>query len=185
MRIFAVYRLSRFSEAAFSGGGWKSVYKIHNSRRIFRRVQRYGRPVHDAANQRGVHRLLPLLRGEPGEHVHVMQYDPRRPHAERYVHDAPADLEGKNVRPGGSRLRLLYAGLWAMTSTQWNLPCRTESPTRSTFSIPPRTPTIKSVGPREFRVDRRRGGSHDHPEGFERRESGKRVALVCFPEGLI
>jgi len=71
-----------------SGGGWKHVYKVHNPEEFF-----------DAYDQTG-YLCMTLQRGVDfqqyfrcyvigQEKVHVMPYDPRRPHAERYVLDGP------------------------------------------------------------------------------------------------
>ncbi len=68
----------------YSGGGWKHVYKVHSPEELF-----------DAYNQTGT-LCMTLQQGiEFDEYfrcyvigqkkVHIMHYDPRRPHAERYV----------------------------------------------------------------------------------------------------
>lgn len=77
----------------FDGGGWKDVYKLHNPDDFF-----------DKYNQTG--RLVMMLQEEiifedyfrcyciGGEHVRIMQYEPRNPHHLRYEHGkAPASQE--------------------------------------------------------------------------------------------
>lgn len=71
----------------YSGGGWKSVYKVHNREEFFE-------AYHDTADlcmtlQEGIEfddyfRCYVINQ----ERVHIMRYDPRRPHHERYVKDA-------------------------------------------------------------------------------------------------
>jgi hypothetical protein len=71
-----------------SGGGWKNVYKVHNPDEFFRAYDETGDLC--MTLQQGIEftdyfRCYVVGR----EKVHVMQYDPRRPHQERYVKDAP------------------------------------------------------------------------------------------------
>ncbi len=68
----------------FAGGGWKSVYKVHNIDDFFNK--------YSETNQ-----LVMMLQEEivfdeyfrcyclGGKHVHIMQYEPRNPHHLRYV----------------------------------------------------------------------------------------------------
>jgi hypothetical protein len=71
------------------GGGWRDVYKVDNPQEFFN--------AYDQSRdlcmtlQRGVNfneYFRCYVVGQ--EHVHIMPYDPRRPHAERYVLDPPA-----------------------------------------------------------------------------------------------
>jgi glutathione synthase/RimK-type ligase-like ATP-grasp enzyme len=69
----------------FSGGGWKSVYKIHSPEELFK--------AHSETGQ-----LVMMLQEEivfdayfrcyclGGKHVRIMEYEPRNPHHLRYVH---------------------------------------------------------------------------------------------------
>ena len=71
-----------------SGGGWKHVYKVHSPEELFAAYDRTGDLC--MTLQRGVEfqeYFRCYVVGQ--ERVHVMQYDPRRPHAERYVLDGP------------------------------------------------------------------------------------------------
>lgn len=70
----------------FEGGGWKSVYKVHNEEEFFRSHRETGQ-------------LVMLLQEEivyeeyyrcyciGGKYVHIMPYDPRNPHHLRYNAD--------------------------------------------------------------------------------------------------
>jgi hypothetical protein len=72
----------------YSGGGWKSVYKVHNPDEFFAAYNQTGQLC--MTLQHGVEFTEYFRCYVVGqENVHVMQYDPRRPHAERYVLDGP------------------------------------------------------------------------------------------------
>jgi glutathione synthase/RimK-type ligase-like ATP-grasp enzyme len=72
----------------FSGGGWKNVYKLRNPEELYEKHQETGT-------------LVMLLQEEitfdayfrcyciGGNEVHIMPYEPRNPHHERYVADFP------------------------------------------------------------------------------------------------
>ena len=71
----------------FDGGGWKDVYKVHNPDEFFAAYDK----TRDLCMtlQRGVEfkeYFRCYVVGQ--EHVHIMQYDPRAPHHERYVKNA-------------------------------------------------------------------------------------------------
>ena len=71
-----------------SGGGWKHVYKVHNAEEFFEAYDQTGDLC--MTLQHGVEfgeYFRCYVVGQ--EKVRVMQYDPRRPHAERYVLDGP------------------------------------------------------------------------------------------------
>jgi hypothetical protein len=74
-----------------SGGGWKSVYKVHNPEELFQAYDQTGdlcMTLQTAVDFDDYFRCYVVGRTK----VHVMRYDPRRPHAERYVLDgAPLD----------------------------------------------------------------------------------------------
>ncbi len=80
----------------YSGGGWKSVYKVDNPDEFFKAYDDTGdlcMTLQTGVNFKEYFRCYVV--GQ--EKVHIMQYDPRRPHAERYVRDPepvdPALLE--------------------------------------------------------------------------------------------
>ena len=70
------------------GGGWRDVYHVHNREEFFRAYDQsrdlcmmYQKAVNFAEYFRC------YVVGQ--KKVHVMPYDPRRPHAERYIQDPP------------------------------------------------------------------------------------------------
>src|ERR1700687_4067592 len=70
-----------------SGGGWKNVYKVHTPEELFRAYDETGdlcMTLQEAIEFTDYFRCYVI--GQ--EKVRVMQYDPRRPHHERYVKDA-------------------------------------------------------------------------------------------------
>jgi hypothetical protein len=72
----------------YSGGGWKSVYKVHNPDELFAAYDDSGDLC--MTLQQGIEFQEYFRCYVVGQRaVHIMQYDPRRPHAERYVLDGP------------------------------------------------------------------------------------------------
>jgi hypothetical protein len=72
----------------FSGGGWKHVYQVNSRDEFFRYYDSTGdlcMTLQAAVNFNEYFRCYVV--GQ--EKVHVMVYDPRRPHHERYVHNPP------------------------------------------------------------------------------------------------
>jgi hypothetical protein len=70
------------------GGGWRDVYRVHNREEFFRAYDQsrdlcmtYQKAVDFTEYFRC------YVVGQ--KQVHIMPYDPRRPHAERYLQDAP------------------------------------------------------------------------------------------------
>jgi glutathione synthase/RimK-type ligase-like ATP-grasp enzyme len=75
----------------FSGGGWKSVYKVNNREEFFHAYDQTGdlcMTLQTAVDFREYFRCYVV--GQ--EKVHIMQYDPRLPHAQRYIQNpGPVD----------------------------------------------------------------------------------------------
>ena len=72
----------------FSGGGWKNVYKVHSPEEFFTAYNETGdlcMTLQTSVEFTDYFRCYVVNQ----EKVHVMQYDPRRPHHERYVKDGP------------------------------------------------------------------------------------------------
>jgi hypothetical protein len=72
----------------FDGGGWRDVYQVNSPEELFAAYNRTGTlcmTLQAAVNFTEYYRCYVV--GQ--QHVHIMPYDPRAPHAERYVKDAP------------------------------------------------------------------------------------------------
>ena len=72
----------------FSGGGWKNVYKVHDPEEFFKAYDDTGQlcmTLQQSIEFEEYFRCYVV--GQ--EKVHVMPYNPRAPHAERYVRNAP------------------------------------------------------------------------------------------------
>ena len=124
----------------YSGGGWKSVYRVENPQEFFAAYQESGQTVMTLQEEivfDEYFRCYAIGR----KHVHIMRYDPRRPHHERYVKGGapidPAMLRARSHRLAQaderSGLRLLHARVRG---------ARRRSRTRSTSST--RRPTRPS-----------------------------------------
>jgi len=73
----------------FDGGGWKDVFQVRSAKELFVAYDQSGTlcmTLQKAVNFNEYFRCYVI--GQ--EKVHIMPYDPRRPHAERYVMDPPA-----------------------------------------------------------------------------------------------
>jgi hypothetical protein len=85
--IFDYIRFPAFLKP-YSGGGWKSVYKVDNPEELFEAYNQTGdlcMTLQRAVNFDDYFRCYVVGQKK----VHVMRYDPRRPHAHRYVLDGP------------------------------------------------------------------------------------------------
>jgi glutathione synthase/RimK-type ligase-like ATP-grasp enzyme len=71
------------------GGGWRNVYHIHSREEFFRAYDQSGDLC--MTYQKAVEFTEYFRCYVVGQKkVHIMPYDPRRPHADRYAQDAPA-----------------------------------------------------------------------------------------------
>jgi glutathione synthase/RimK-type ligase-like ATP-grasp enzyme len=73
----------------YAGGGWKSVYRVENPQEFFAAYAASGQNVMTLQEEivfEEYFRCYVIGRS----HVHAMRYDPRQPHARRYVQDGPA-----------------------------------------------------------------------------------------------
>ena len=92
----------------FSGGGWKSVYKIHNRDEFFRAYDETGDLC--MTLQRAVHfddYFRCYVVGQ--QKVHVMRYDPRQAHAHRYAANGPPVDPEMHARLNSDSLKLCRA----------------------------------------------------------------------------
>ncbi len=93
--IFAYVGFPAFLKP-FDGGGWRDVYKVDSPEELFAAYNETNdlcMTLQAAVNFTEYYRCYVV--GQ--EKVHIMQYDPRAPHADRYVKDpAPLDPEMKS-----------------------------------------------------------------------------------------
>jgi hypothetical protein len=90
------------------GGGWRDVFHVHNPDELFRAYDQSRdlcMTLQAAVNFKEYFRCYVV--GQ--EDVHIMPYDPRRPHAERYVLDPPEYPKGLLKRVEKDALTLCRA----------------------------------------------------------------------------
>lgn len=81
----------------YSGGGWKHVYKVHNPDELFHFYNQTGdlcMTLQASVEFDDYYRCYVV--GQ--KNVHIMRYDPKRPHAERYVKDGPPITDAMRER---------------------------------------------------------------------------------------
>jgi glutathione synthase/RimK-type ligase-like ATP-grasp enzyme len=92
----------------YSGGGWKSVYRVTNPDEFFAAYRDSGQHVMTLQEEiifDEYFRCYAIGR----KHVHVMRYDPRQPHANRYVKDGKLIDEALENRVRADCLKLVNA----------------------------------------------------------------------------
>jgi len=92
----------------FSGGGWKNVHHVHSPEEFFASYDQTGdlcMTLQQAIDFDEYFRCYVV--GQ--EKVHVMRYDPRQPHYNRYLKDAPPIDPKKHERIVGDALKLCRA----------------------------------------------------------------------------
>jgi len=72
----------------YSGGGWKSVYRVANPDEFFAAYRDSGQHVMTLQEEIVFTEYFRCY-AIGGKHVYIMRYDPRQPHADRYVRNAP------------------------------------------------------------------------------------------------
>ncbi|MGH9399954.1 MAG: ATP-grasp domain-containing protein [Thermoanaerobaculia bacterium] len=92
----------------YSGGGWKSVYRVTSPEGLFAAYKESGQNVMTLQEEivfTEYFRCYAIGR----KHVHIMRYDPRQPHADRYV-KSPTPIDPKMYeRVRGDCLKLVSA----------------------------------------------------------------------------
>ncbi len=72
----------------YSGGGWKSVYRVENPEEFFAAYAASGQHVMTLQEEIVFEEYFRCyVIGK--SHVHIMRYDPRKPHVNRYVRNSP------------------------------------------------------------------------------------------------
>ena len=92
----------------YSGGGWKNVYRVASPGEFFAAYEASGQNVMTLQEEivfEDYFRCYVIGR----KHVHLMRYDPRQPHANRYVKNAPPVEPALVERIRGDCLKLTEA----------------------------------------------------------------------------
>jgi hypothetical protein len=92
----------------YSGGGWKNVYRVTDADDFFRAYRESGQNVMTLQEEivfDEYFRCYAIGR----KHVHVMRYDPRQPHANRYVKEHKLIDEALESRVRSDCLKLVNA----------------------------------------------------------------------------
>jgi hypothetical protein len=89
----------------YAGGGWKSVYRVSGPDEFFAAYQASGQLVMTLQEEiRFEEYFRCYVIGQ--KYVHVMRYDPRQPHFQRYLRDAPPIDPALHARLHGDCLKL-------------------------------------------------------------------------------
>ncbi|HEV2176434.1 MAG TPA: hypothetical protein VGW33_04425 [Terriglobia bacterium] len=131
----------------FSGGGWKSVYKVHSPEELFAAYEQTGdlcMTLQEAIEFDEYFRCYAV--GQ--ERVWVMRYEPRNPHHERYVKN-PAPIEPAQYdRIVGDALKLCRALGYDLNTVEFAL--RGGIPYAIDFLNPAPDAEYQSVGAENF-----------------------------------
>ena len=131
----------------YDGGGWKNVYKIHSKEEFFERYNETGSLC--MTLQRGVdfedyYRCYVI--GQ--EKVHIMRYDPKAPHHERYVKGNPQPEPALRDRIVKDSLTLCRALGYDLNTVEFAV--EGGIPYAIVFMNPAPDADIASVGPENF-----------------------------------
>jgi glutathione synthase/RimK-type ligase-like ATP-grasp enzyme len=131
----------------YAGGGWKNVYRVASPDEFFAAYDQTGRHVMTLQEEivfEDYYRCYVIGR----EHVHIMRYDPRRAHFERYVRDAPPADPRLLERIRGDCLKLANALGYDFDTMEFAV--RGGVPYAIDFLNPAPDADVNSVGPANF-----------------------------------
>jgi len=131
----------------YAGGGWKNVYKVHSADEFFHFYNQTGDQC--MTLQRGVEfqeYFRCYVVGQ--EQVHVMQYDPRVPHHERYVKNPPPVGKALYDRVVKDALTLCRALGYDLNTVEFAV--ENGIPYAIDFMNPAPDADVNSVGPANF-----------------------------------
>ena len=130
-----------------SGGGWKNVYKVDNPQEFFAAYDETGdlcMTLQKAVNFREYFRCYVI--GQ--EKVRVMQYDPKQPHADRYVKNPLPVEPGLCARVVSDALKLCRALGYDLNTVEFAV--EDGVPYAIDFLNPAPDADVYSVGPENF-----------------------------------
>jgi hypothetical protein len=131
----------------FSGGGWKNVYKVDGPEEFFKAYDDTGdlcMTLQRAVNFQEYFRCYVV--GQ--EKVHLMAYDPRAPHHERYVKNPPPLAPKLAERVVGDALKLCRALGYDLNTVEFA--CQDGVPYAIDFLNPAPDADLHSVGQANF-----------------------------------
>ena len=131
----------------YSGGGWKSVYKVDDPHEFFRAYDETGdlcMTLQSAVNFTDYFRCYVVGQKK----VHVMRYDPRRPHAHRYVLNGPPIDPAMHSRMESDCLKLCRALGYDLNTVEFAV--EKGVPYAIDFLNPAPDADLYSVGPDNF-----------------------------------
>jgi len=131
----------------YDGGGWKHVYKVHTPEELFARYNETGSLC--MTLQRGVEfeeYFRCYVIGQ--EKVHIMRYDPKAPHHERYVKGNPQPAPSLRDRIVKDSLTLCRALGYDLNTVEFAV--EDGVPYAIDFMNPAPDADIHSVGPENF-----------------------------------
>jgi glutathione synthase/RimK-type ligase-like ATP-grasp enzyme len=131
----------------YDGGGWKHVYKVHTPEELFARYNETGSLC--MTLQRGVEfeeYFRCYVIGQ--EKVHIMRYDPKAPHHERYVKGNPQPEPALRDRIVKDSLTLCRALGYDLNTVEFAV--EDGVPYAIDFMNPAPDADINSVGPENF-----------------------------------
>jgi hypothetical protein len=131
----------------YSGGGWKSVYRVTNPDEFFSAYRESGQTVMTLQEEivfDQYFRCYAIGR----KHVHLMRYDPRSPHHERYVQNAPPIEPALEERLRGDCRKLMGALGYDFGTLEFAV--RSGIPYAIDFLNPAPDADVHSVGAQNF-----------------------------------
>jgi glutathione synthase/RimK-type ligase-like ATP-grasp enzyme len=131
----------------YSGGGWKSVYRVTNPQEFFEAYQDSGQNVmtlQEEIDFTEYFRCYAIGR----KYVHIMRYDPRQPHANRYVLGAPPIDPAMYQRVHDDCLKLMNALGYDFCTLEFAV--RDGIPYAIDFLNPAPDAAVESVGAENF-----------------------------------
>jgi glutathione synthase/RimK-type ligase-like ATP-grasp enzyme len=131
----------------YSGGGWKSVYRVTNPQEFFAAYQESGQNVMTLQEEivfDDYFRCYSIGR----QYVHIMRYDPRQPHVNRYVQGGPPIDPAMYERVRSDSLKLMNALGYDFCTLEFAV--RDGVPYAIDFLNPAPDAAVESVGEENF-----------------------------------
>ncbi|MBY0375300.1 MAG: hypothetical protein K2Q23_14990 [Bryobacteraceae bacterium] len=131
----------------YDGGGWRHVYKVHDAEELWEKYNQTGdlcMTLQAAVDFDDYFRCYVV--GQ--EKVHIMRYDPRAPHADRYVKNGPPIEPTMKARLESDCLKICRALGYDLNTVEFA--CEKGVPYAIDFMNPAPDADIHSVGEENF-----------------------------------